>query len=366
METTNFKQIKENAARLIDEAGFAAYNAVGTDGFLRAFTRLLEVFKKEYAAYLYADAGIDLYRVDLSEEDSKYADRVEEITSLFAAGLEVLTPKLVERFDPERATKKPYFFSFLKWNTEKRSESETKRENIADFRHGISGMTKHEEQVLSAALSRLQSVTDVTDDKLREIADIIGCDYETLLSAVLHNNAAVAESLDTLFDDGEEESSSLYDRVAANDGEDYAKRAEELEGRLSLLDSLLSYSRPLDMKKKDAPPYELSRTEKERYPIIFTNALILGWVDELRDSDPDCKNRDNVFSRRFKELSLPFRLAAYEKHLSISKEIFELYITHRREFTAKELGELLQFDSTSLPGIADSVAKKLQLFLTAQ
>ena len=60
MEKTNFKDKQKNSARLIDEAGFAAYNAIGTDGFLRAFTRLLEVFKKEYATYLYAEAGIDL------------------------------------------------------------------------------------------------------------------------------------------------------------------------------------------------------------------------------------------------------------------------------------------------------------------
>lgn len=364
MEKTNFKDKQKNSARLIDEAGFAAYNAIGTDDFLRAFTRLLEVFKKEYATYLYAEAGIDLFAVDLSKEDSEYAERVDTVTSRFAAGLELLTPKLVERFDPARATKAPYFFNFLNWHITTKSDSNTARENISYYRHGISGMTKREEQALSMAISRLQSVTDVTAEKLREIAQIIGCDYDTLCSAVLHNNAAAADSLDAVFDDGEEEGASLYDRVATRDSsEELSRRAEELETRLSLLDALLAYSRPEGMKKKDAPPYELSRTEKERYPIIFTNALILGWVDELRDSDPDCKNREDVFKYRFAELSLPQRLAAYEKHLSVSPQIFELYLTHRREFTAKELGDLLSFDSTSLPGIADSVAAKLRLFL---
>ncbi len=364
MKNSNFTEKRETAARRIDEAGFAAYRAVGTDDFLPAFTKLLEVFKKEYAAYLYAEACIDPFDDALADENYKKQDKLEEISFCFAAGLDVLNISLVERFDPMRATGKLKFFDFLCWNVKQRADSDMKKEAVADYRSGICGMTRREERLLSAALQRLSSVAEITAEKLREVAEVLGTDYETLCKIMVQNNASSAESLDSLFEDSDGETSSLYDRVAArDDSAELRRRAEETEKMLGILDALLSCSRDEGVKKKDAPQYLLSRTEKERYPIVFTNSLILGWVDELRDSSPECKNREDVFKLCFSQLALSARFKAYKRHLAISPDVFELYINERREFTAKELGLRLGFDSTSLPGIADSVAKKLQLFI---
>ena len=360
MKTTDFKEVQERSALLIDSAGLAAVAAVGTDDFLPRFSALLDTFRKEYAAYLYAVRGIDPFDPRLAEEDNSSFERaLEEVSTHFSTAAEVLTADFVRRFDPEKASGKYPFFNFLNYIIKNRGETAFSAEQIADTRRGMTGLTREQSRLLSAALRAFESVCEVTDEILVATAEQIGCDAALLRDAWVMNRNSNAESLDAGEENDEGDFISLYDKIGSAD--EPKENTDFIEEAMKTLDALLSYERPAGFKKSDAP-FELSKTEKLRFPLLFTNRLILGWVDELKISDPDAANRADILKNRFSDLALGKRRAKYEKYLVISPLVFDLYEEHRTEITLGMLAALQGVDQSGFSGIEDSVTRKLALF----
>ncbi len=360
MKKTDFKEVQERSAFLIDSAGLAAVSAVGTDDFLPRFSTLLDTFRKEYAAYLYAVRKIDPFDPRLSEEDNSFYERaLEEVSTYFSTAAEVITADFVRRFDPSKAKGALPFFDFLNYIVKKRADAAFSAEQIANTRRGMTGLTREQSRLLSAALRAFESVCEVTDEILVATAKQIGCDPELLRDAWIMNRNSNAESLDAGEENDEGDFISLYDKVAADDRP--KENTDFIEDALLTLDTLLSYERPAGFKKSDAP-FELSKTEKLRFPLLFTNRLILGWVDELKTSDPDAANRADILSHRFDDLRLEKKQKKYSKYRVISPLVFELYEKTHSEVTLGMLAALEGVDQSGFSGIEDSVARKLALY----
>lgn len=360
MKKTDFKEVRERSALLIDSAGLAAVSAVGTDDFLPRFSSLLDTFRKEYAAYLYAVRKIDPFDPKLGEEDNSFYERaLEEVSTYFSTAAEVITADFVRRFDPSKAKGELPFFDFFNYIVKTRADAAVATEQIADTRRGMTGLTREQTRLLSAALRAFESVGVVTDEKLRAAAEQIGCDPALLRDAWVMNRNANAESLDAGEENDEGDFISLYDKVAVDD--EPKENADFIEEALLTLDALISYERPAGFKKSDAP-FELSKTEKLRFPLLFTNRLILGWVDELKTSDPDAANRADILSRRFADLCLEKRREKYSKYRVVSPLVFELYLKNRSEVTLGMLATLEGVDQSGFSGIEDAVTRKLALY----
>lgn len=364
MNKISFKEKCDNAARLIDEAGLAAFRALDTADFIPKLAAVISCFKREYAAYLYAAAGIDPFDPAIGEADYKRQDELDRITTCFSVGCEMLDADFIRRFKPEKAKAKYGFFSFLTFNIDQKADSIISREKIDSFRVGMVGMSRDDKRLLSAALKALESVATVTDEKLVEVAKLLGASPEKLRLLWQDNCKSTVYSLDAVTEDDDGTESSLYDTVAAVDNLVEAKSSdEEIVRYLNILEALLTYKRPDGMKKSDAPLYELSRIQKERYPIVFTNKLILDWVDELCKRDPDCENRNDVFSRSFEALALADRKRKFSGYKAVSAAVFDYYLELRREITLKELASILKIESTSLSEVFTSVNEKLKIFV---
>ncbi len=358
MSRNNFKEIKERSARLIDAAGLAAFYTVGTDDFMPRFADLLCCFKSEYAEYLYAVRGIDPLDPRLADADNPFSENtLLEVSTYFSTACDVLDADFVRRFDPTKTRGEYPFFAFLDYIVSKRAAAAFASEQIADTRRGMSGMTREQSRLLSAALRAFESVCEVTDEILIAAAEQIGCDIGTLREAWIMNRNANAESLDAGEENDEGDFVSLYDKVSIEETPDTS--ADFIKERLALLDALLTYERPTGAKKAD---FELSKSEKQRFPLLFTNRLILGWVDELKSSDPEAKNRRDILENRFDDLKLEERLKLYSDYKVICPEIFALYIEGRTEVTIGMLAKALCIDQSGFSGIESSVSKKLALY----
>ncbi len=360
MKKTDFKEVQERSKLLIDSAGLAAVSAVGTDDFLPRFSALLDTFRREYAAYLYAVRKIDPFDPRLGEEDNSFYERaLEEVSTYFSTAADVLTADFVRRFDPSKAKGKHPFFDFLNYIVKNRADAAFSAEQIADTRRGMTGLTREQSRLLSAALRAFESVCEVTDEILVATAEQIGCETALLREAWVMNRNANAESLDSGEENDEGDFISLYDKIGAEDKP--KDNTDFIEEALLTLDALLTYERPAGFKKSDAP-FELSKTEKLRFPLLFTNRLILGWVDELKTSDPDAANRADILSRRFDDLCLEKRRGKYAKYRVISPLVFDLYEKTHSEVTLGMLAALEGVDQSGFSGIEDSVTRKLTLY----
>ncbi len=360
MKKTDFKEVQERTKFLIDSAGLAAASAVGTDDFLPRFSTLLDIFRHEYAAYLYAVRGIDPFDPRLAEEDNSFYERaLEEVSTYFSTAAEVLTIDFVRRFDPDKASGKHPFFDFFNYIVKTRSDAAFSAEQIADTRRGMTGLTREQSRLLSAALRAFESVCEVTDEIIVATAGQIGCDSALLRDAWVMNRNSNAESLDAGEENDEGDFVSLYDKIATDDT--HKDSSDFIEEALKTLDALLIYERPAGFKKSDTP-FELSKTEKLRFPLLFTNRLILGWVDELKFSDPDAANRADILGRRFSDLALDKRRSKYEKYHVISPIVFDLYEKTRAEVTLGMLAAIQGVDQSGFSGIEDAVTRKLALF----
>lgn len=363
MNKKSFKEICAETALSIDRAGLLAFYAIDTDDFVTAFSDLLLCFKQKFAEYLYAYNHMhpDDERLGKEDRNPELDQKLEKISVYYKAACDVLDIKFVRSFDPEKGVNGTPFFTYLFAVTERKARSDLKTAAIADTRSGISGMSREDSRLLRAALKYFESIGEPTDAQLVAVADVLDCTPEKLRLIWMQNRNSNAESLDVGFENDEGDYTSLYDKLSDKE-DDLPARNEVLEEQFMLLDSLISYTRPADMKKADAP-FELTKTEKLRFPLLFTNSLILGWIDDIRDNDPDCNNREDVLRTRFEDLNLAARKECYSKYLSVSEEVFDLYILGKREISKGDLSKIYQVDQSGFSGIEDSVREKLALFM---
>ncbi len=361
-----FNEIKLYCARQINDAGLLAYSLLDTPDFIPAFTQLHEVFKSEYANYLFASHKLNPYIVDTENSHPVIWEKIstcyETVSSLMKRDdIGIMDPRFVRNFDPEKAADNEHpFFSYVNGTLYKTGNSNFKKELIDTYRTVDVSLSSEQVKLLSAALRYLESAEGPAEDHFENIAIRENSTVEKVAEVWYLNQNSRAVDIDRGVSSSDGGEASLHETIASKDLLDKSEieAQKEVIRRLKMLDVLFA----LENVTKSEAPYKLSKTEKQRYPLLFTNMLILGWIDELRDSDPECSNRRDVLEKRFDDLALAARKEYFSRFKVVCPEIFDLYIENRKEVTIGELADMLGVDRSSFSDIARSMEKKLPLF----